>query len=510
MTKKLVGIFIFTVFFVSFIFAEPLKLVVLHTNDIHGHLAAYPLKKNGPLIGGYARMFTYISEVRKNNKHVFLLSAGDIYQGTVYFSIFLGIPDIEFMNKMKYTAMCLGNHEFGIDFPYQRKVFNKVSFPIVCCNIEASKIHPLYGHFKPYIIKEIVHEDKIYKIGIIGVITEDLYELVASHRLKGITVKPMLKTVAEFVKKLKKECDFIIVLSHIGLGPDLELAATVNNIDLIVGGHSHHELHHPIQLINPSGYTTYIVQAGEHGAHIGKVDIELQFKNGKLEKKVKGKLIRLDENIKPDSEILKKVKILTKFVDEKVKQEIGQTKVVLNGERRFIRTQETNLGNLICDAMLDFTGADIAVQNGGGIRATVFGPKITRKDILNVLPFGNNVAIVHINGRQLKELFKMVAERRMAGNFGGFLQVSRNIHVVYGDGKLISLSVDGKPVEDEKIYKLATSDFVARGGDGATVLTKASKFLDTQQKVADVVIEYIIKKKCVSPKVTGRIEIKDK
>jgi 2',3'-cyclic-nucleotide 2'-phosphodiesterase (5'-nucleotidase family) len=332
--------------------------------------------------------------------------------------------------------------------------------------------------------------------------------------LKFLTVST---TVARYVGALRNQVDIIIVLSHIGYHGDMVLAGIVKNIDVIVGGHSHTRAERPT-LIGK----TIIVQAWEHGKALGVLDLTLN----------EGKIINVAghlEEIRPAA--LKKDRAVSAIVDKYNKKVhaaldeiIGKTEVDLDGENA--RKKETNFGNLVADSIRHATGAQVAIINGGSIKMSIPKGKISIYDIYSALPFDNYAIAVTMNGKQIKEALEHGVSLSDQED-GGFPQVS-GLEFTYSGSvekgsRIKEIHVEGRPIEPDKYYSVATNDFLAAGGDGyklfndvirssknysysgGTITGRSLIFNDPGRWIRDLLIEYIKNAKKIAPVAEGRI-----
>jgi 5''-nucleotidase/2'',3''-cyclic phosphodiesterase and related esterases len=269
--------FIFTVIavFISCnLFAQ--KIVILHTNDTHSQITP---QSSGNNLGGYQRRENYINKVREENKNVILLDAGDFSQGTPYFTLFKGDVEIELMNALKYDAACIGNHEFDNGPDELNRRAKNASFPILSANYDF-KDSPLSQTIKPYTI--IKRAGK--RIGIIG-ITTNLRGLVSQKHVDGFKYSHPYNIMNKLALELKNKenCDLIILLTHVGFeggheqNPSDELLAqNSENIDIIIGGHSHTFIKEKKTVKNKLGKDVVIVTAGSKGEYVGRLDVEFE------------------------------------------------------------------------------------------------------------------------------------------------------------------------------------------------------------------------------------------
>ena len=243
--------------------AQPSPIVILHTNDTHSHIEPFNDKNEGDDVGGVLRRNTFIQETRREYPNTLLVDAGDFSQGTPYFNLFKGFPEIELMNKMGYDVVALGNHEFDNGSKALAKRLKIADFKVLCANYQF-KNKQLTKIVKPYTIIQIAGK----KIGFFGLL-RNLEMMVLAEHAKGTTFLDPIATAQKMVNLLKnqEQCDLVICLSHLGIKKevsgdilDQDLAAQVPGIDFIIGGHSHRLLEEPM-IVND----TKILQARNNG-----------------------------------------------------------------------------------------------------------------------------------------------------------------------------------------------------------------------------------------------------
>jgi len=249
------------------------KLVILHTNDTHSRIEPLPeTDKSYPLMGGVINREGVIDSIRKVEKNVILIDAGDFVQGTPYFNMFHGRVEAEAMNIMKYDVGTIGNHEFDYGLDTMKMIFETLKYPIVNCNYDFSET-VLKDMIKPYII---LKRDGI-KIGIIGA-GIDPDGLIQKDKYEGMIYNPAIDCVNHYAAILKKreKCDVIICLSHIGINDDRLLAQSSRYVDAIIGGHSHTFMKQPDILKNRDNKDILVYQVGKNGAFIGRTELILE------------------------------------------------------------------------------------------------------------------------------------------------------------------------------------------------------------------------------------------
>jgi 2',3'-cyclic-nucleotide 2'-phosphodiesterase (5'-nucleotidase family) len=486
----------------------PFTLSLLHTNDTHAYVEQFP------------KLITAVNELRSQKENSLLLNAGDVFSGTLYFRQYLGLADLYFMNQLGFDAMTLGNHEFDKDSATLANFIKQAEFPIVSSNVnmaDDADLGPLFnnaigrtneqGEIFPAIIKEVDGEE----VGIFGLTTEDTAFL--ANPGDNIVFEDAVDIANETIDRLEAQgVDKIIALSHLGYQPDLDLAEKVDGIDIIVGGHSHTKLDAPVVVEKEE--PTLIVQANEYLKYLGVLDVTFD-ENGVIAD-YSGELKDLNKYLE-DETAKAKVAEYKAPLTELQKQVVGNTSVALNGERADVRSKETNLGNLIADGMAakanEFIPTYIAMQNGGGIRASIDQGDITLGEVLTVLPFGNNLVTLDLTG---EEILAALEHSVSAPGQGSFMQVS-GLKFKYDPAKPVgervwhveALTADGyEEIQPDKIYRVATNAFTADGGDGYSMFkTAKDEGRITELYIVDFELftSYLEKVNPVSPVVEGRI-----
>ncbi|HPP32281.1 MAG TPA: 5'-nucleotidase C-terminal domain-containing protein, partial [Soehngenia sp.] len=475
------------------------SLTIVHVNDMHARVA----ENEGSKELGFAKLASVVNGLRTTDPNVLFLNAGDTFHGTIDVNLTQGEEIVKIMNKMKFDAMTPGNHDFNYGYNRLLELKEMAEFPILGANIvkESDKT----SDFEPYIIKEMQNG---LKVGIFGLTTDETKYKSHPSNTTGIEFADPVTTADKYVKELKnKGADVIIALVHLGLdessvNTSKKLAEKVQGIDLIVDGHSHHMLEEGMLVNN-----TLIVQAGSYTQDVGFV--KLEFEDGKIVKKTAEVMTYEDlKATEPDAEIAKMVEELVAKNEPLKNTVIGKTEVKLEGTRELVRTGETNLGNLITDAMRKSTGADFALTNGGGIRASIDEGEITLGEILTAFPFTNTLAVIKVTGEEvLKALEHGVdAYPEPAGHFPHVSGLTYTFDPSKPVGqRIVSVMINGKPIEKTKTYTMVTNDFVAAGGDGYTMFAN-KPFVGEGGLLSDVLAEYISLTEMIGPRVEGRIK----
>lgn len=486
---------------------EIVDFTILHTSDLHAHLMPF----DGPTgngVGGYARIKKYKESLEKQGREVLMLSSGDIFQGTFFYRFFQGIPDIEFMNQTGYKAMTLGNHEFDSGQEILAEAIANAHFPILAANIQFKKIPQLQSKVKPYTFIKAGKDGKEVKIAVIGLVPEELKEIVQPVFVKDFDVINAAAALRRYLPEIKKaNPDMILILAHLGWDREVELFEQFPEVDGVLGGHTHLAINPPAVIEGERGHR-FVSQPGEWGQHVTRYDISFHRHSRQKVEVVAAGLMPMDSSLPEDASIADKTRQLWEQIQVKVTVPLGKTEVFLNGERSCIRNMETNLGNLVADCFAEMVPADMALINGGGIRSSIATGTITVGDCLNVLPFDNYLVRVTLSGESLRRVFSQVAkEMSQPGGFGGFLQVSRGLEVDFSQGEL-QLRFNGNEVKGNKLYTVTTNEFLAAGGNGLTAFTEALDSDSSGLLTGDVFMKYIREKQTVNPQLENRIKLK--
>ncbi len=474
-------------------------LTLFHVNDTHAHLKPYQPKRDGPRVGGFAELAALLAAERRKKPNSLFLHAGNAFQGTLFYNFFKGEADFKCLNAMGLSALCLGNHEFD---DYQEVLMHPLGlakFDILSANLNFSAVTALNTLVKPWVIKEVAG----VKVALVGLTVDDLFTLTNPKYLTGVIVNDPIDIAAREIEIVRPQADLVVLLTHLGLKYDLEIAATVEGVDVVLGGHSHAALPRPVVLTSTAGRPVVVNQAGEFTQHLGYVDLAVD-PAAKTWRYVGGGLLPVSPECGSDPAVAKIIADYDAQISEKVKEVICRTTGVLEGVKEVSRAKESTLGNLIADALRDHFRADLGLCNGGGIRASIHGPDVTIENVLEAFPFDNKAVRLNLKGSQLADAFALVAKKMTEELYGGFLQVSSDVRVVYDKGRVVSLEVGGKPLEPSAVYSVAMSDFMAAGGDGFEMFRNMPAYADGV-KMSDILIEWLRAKGTVEPRVEGRI-----
>ncbi len=469
-------------------------VTVLVTADIHGHLEPYKPGTSERFIGGMSRMAEFVTAFKAANPNVVLLDVGDAPYNSNVANMFQGKPVIEVMNIMGYDAMAIGNHDF--DYPQDAMKRNALlaDFPFLSANTYVDGLYP--AHLLPRVTLERAGRT----IAVIGLTDHSSAAYTHPNNVKGITFENHFAAAARQVEAVRGKADVVITLAHLH-GDNYKLPERVAGIDFEFGG-GNDVVAFP-QLIGD----TWLISAGKHSEAVGVLNINflgrdiIGFNFGH---------VFITENLPEHQGVADLIADYAAELDVKMGEVIGSTSVFLDGERATVRLKESNLGNLVADALAAVAGADIALQNGGGVRASIQPGPITLKDAYTILPFDNRVVVIEATGDTIwKALENGVGPYPSAA--GQFLQVS-GLKYTFDAAKpagsrIVSVTVGDEPIELDKVYRVVANDFLTGGGDFYTMLAECKVVVDTKLWLRDAFTEYIKAVGSVAPQLEGRITI---
>jgi len=504
------------------------SLTILHTNDFHARFQ--PISKydnncseknnlKGKCFGGSARLIEAIKNERTKitnqfvNTNSILVDGGDQFMGTLFYTYYKGKVTAEMMNRLGYDAMTVGNHEFDDGPEVLRGFMDAVSFPVLMSNADFSK--------EPVLANKLIKSTVIHKayqgIGLIGLTPQDTDEI--ANPGPNITFSDPSEAVQREVDRLTKlGINKIIVLSHSGYEVDKIVAANTTGVDVIVGGHSNTYLSNTSDRAKGPYPTvvnnTQIVQAYAYGKFLGALDVIFDDAGNVIT--ATGEPIIMDSNI-AENEAIKARLIELEVPLNKLKEKVvASNSTNLNGERDNCRVRECTMGNLIADAMRDAVsdkGYNIALQNSGGIRASIDLGEVTMGEVLTVLPFQNTLATFKVTGEQLLAALENGVSQveDVKGRFPQVsgLRFSFDIAIAPGEGRVQSVEVDQNgswaPLDIKATYGVVSNNFIRGGGDGYKMFRQATDVYDFGPDLADIVADFLAKNPNYQTSVEGRI-----
>jgi 5'-nucleotidase len=509
--------------------AADFTLTILHTNDFHSRIE--PISKydsgcgagdnaEGKCYGGSARLITAIRARRAAAEHSILVDGGDQFQGSLFYTYYKGKAAAEMMTALGYDAMTVGNHEFDDGPEVLRGFMDTVGFPILLANADISREPSLAGVLMPSTVIEAGGE----KIGLIGLTPEDTDELASPG--PNVTFSDPAKALAREVARLTGEgIDKIVVLSHSGYAVDLDVAASVAGVDVIVGGHSNTYLSnvsdkakgpYPTWVEAPDGNRVAVVQAYAFGKFLGELNVT--WDDAGIVTAATGEPIVMDGQVAEDTNLKARIAELAAPLEEIRQKVVAEAAAVIDGNRENCRVRECEMGNLVADAMLARVkgqGITIAIANGGGLRASIDAGPVTMGEVLTVLPFQNTLSTFQLTGadviaalengvsqvEEVKGRFAQVAGLKYAWTRGAAPNAGRILEVmVQSDG-------GWSPIDRAKVYGVVANNYIRGGGDGYVVFAEnAINPYDFGPSLDDVVAEYLGAGGAYQPYLDGRIE----
>lgn len=481
-------VFLISVFPVN-VFAAPETLTIFHTNDVHGQAIGDPAvdedgKTNENGIIGYARYQTLLTEA-KSNGDVLVFDSGDNLHGSNFASLSEGYNMVTMMNEIGVEAFVPGNHDFNYGYQRLLELTEELKAKILAANV----VYENTG--KPVFGENLMINKGAYQIGVFGLATPETKTKSNPLNTQGIKFLDAVEVAKAQISELKSQgADLIILLSHLGLDAESEVTTysvldEVNGIDLVLDGHSHTSLDQGEKYKN-----TWIASTNGYFDTIGKVVVTMD--GEKVQSIVPSHLTFAEvRDVEPDATLSALINERVGENDKVLKEVIGTTNNDLEGEREQVRSGETNLGNLITDAMLAESKADIVLTNGGGIRASIAKGDITVGDVQTVLPFGNALTVIKVTGQDVLDALKYGVDAWPAA--AGKMPHVAGMKVVItatGTGNEVTATIDGEPIDPKATYQLATNDFMAVGGDGYKSF-EGKEQVSLHGLLVDIVIDYI-------------------
>ncbi len=518
-----------------------LRLHLLWTNDLHGHIApegARFMNPNfPPPLGGAASAATYIRSVRaeaaRRGEEVLLIDVGDMFQGTPVGTKTRGEAVIDYFNHIGYDLAVPGNHDFDLGRENTERLANLSRFPWLCANLVEQATGEVVSWCRP----TLMLERGGLKIGVIGIITPGTAHMSFPDNIAGLEFLPMPETVARWRDVLREQgAELILLAIHEGLPRDAlaewrdrrlgttedelrsertygtygyggmslsQLVAEVPGIHIAVGGHTHQGYNRP--WIDPVNHTLCFETYG-NGSSLGhailKIDRRTRALVGYDAPQDRGVIVTLfEDQFPPDPATVEVLRPWLEQTDAEMDQVVGRLAAsATRGD-----AGSNLVGFLVTDAMLDYFDADFAIQNLGGLRQDLTAGDVTARDVFGCLPFGNELVVAKLSG----DLLRQVIEGKLAGSGGG-LVIGGGI-VAYDPGRpdgdrLVRFEIGGAPLDLERVYRVVVSSYLMEGNSGMQLLTTvAPEDVElTQISDAEVLERYLRRRGVVRPQNDGR------
>lgn len=458
--------------------ADDDTLVIIHTNDTHSNID--PIADSD--MGGVLRRQVLIDSIRKANQNVLLIDAGDIVQGTLYFHLYKGKVEQEVLNRLGYDIQILGNHEFDNGMEALHDMLANANPTLLSSNYDLTE-STLDGMFEPWTVKQYGNR----KVGIFA-LNLDPKGMVAEGNYDGVKYLPWKEATERTVDLLRNRegCDFVIAVTHIGFSasaekPDLfgdvQVAEQTSGIDLIIGGHSHTRLEPAVRVANALGDSVTIVQTGKYGQYLGETTLNLA--SGAITDKLIAVDSRLDS--RRDPELMAALEPYRTGIDSLYNRDVallksdgpltGRTIAMQNFAADFVRARGLELAGRV----------DGSISNKGGLRTTWHPGAISEGAAIDMMPFANKVRVIDLKGSDLLEALDVMKARQ---------------------DYAVSLP---EQIDANRIYRIATIDYLANGGDYMTALTRGKTVAESRNMAYSDLLDYLKKHPVIVPDTVQRL-----
>lgn len=519
------------------------ELTILHTNDLHsrfdeitgrGSACRDKDREQGQCFGGVARIKYAVDQIRDETRgNMVFLNGGDFFQGTVWYSMFKWRIVFNLTANLGYTASSLGNHEFDDGVPDLVNFAAIIApyYPLLACNLDLSEEPLLKNKIQGSIVVTVDGQ----QIGIIGFVTPDTKDLASVGKVKFLNEVDSIQKEIQELKERYPGLGIFIAVGHSGYSEDMKIAQEVEDLDVVVGGHTNtflwtiNDTHnhipndhpmgpYPTVVTRASGQQCLVVQTSGYGKYLGRLNVDFD-QNGNIQS-FEGWPILLDQSKPQDPDLKRRVEAYRARVADKMNTLVGESLVLIDGGRPKCRLEECSFGDFVTDAMATEMGVDIALINSGGIKGSFEKGPITMGDVFTAMPWSNTIDVIEIPGDVLKQVLEYSVSEYDSDHpdpSGRFLQYSGLI-VVYDVsqpvGERLVEAYTGSPdepefwqrVTDDKTYTMAVLSFMARGGDGYQMIPdhllahKNTGYLDN-----DLIVRYLTKYSPLEEPQMGRI-----
>lgn len=482
--KKTISAFIAFILLFVLVFSLPVSadseddnnilIKIVHTNDIHARV----IEDSGSGIIGISKLKSIIDDFTSDADIDLILDSGDAFHGQSIATLVQGESIARLFKECGYDAMTAGNHDWSYGKDRLKELAEIADLEMLTGNVVKEDNTGFFN--TQYLTEEYTENGNTVKVGIFGVIDPKIYSSTAPSNLSGLTFTDPIAYSNSVAAALAADgCDIVIALSH--TYSPAELAASVNGVDLWLCGHEHIDINTTVT--TPDGSTAYVVEDGYYLGEAGLIELDCSFdESGSFTSYTfkKTTCTYTDAAVYPNDPDLDAV--LSQIQAEQsviLDQKVGSSPEYLDGVWEHLRIGETNLGKAVANAYLLATGADIAFENAGGIRASINAGDVTYGDIINVSPYGNYIVTKKISGSQLKEILEtsidiqlQCIEANDSGEYdawpsssGSYLQ-SAGMTVKYDPSaekgkRVLSVTIAGAPLVDEQTYTVATNNFAA-------------------------------------------------
>lgn len=474
----------------------PVRVTLLQVNDVYQFAPV-----DGGTRGGLARVSLLRKEIMKKSPHTLFLLAGDTISPSIESNTHKGKQMIEAWNLSGLDYATFGNHEFDFGPAVLQERMRESHFQWLAANVVDKKTGKLFADTPEFVVREF---DGV-KVGLFGIVLQDT--LLTSRPGPDVDIQDPCAVATRVIPKIHAAgAQVVVALTHLSMREDKQLAGC-SGVDVIIGGHEH------TLLESMSGHAP-IFKMTSDARELGRIDLNISKSTGKLES-IDWQIIPVTDRLKDDpafASLDRKYGPLLKSLE----QPVGRTDVELNVKSADVRTQETNMGDFIADVFRQATGADIGFVNGGSIRAdALIQPGVlTKREVLSILPYNNKVVKMQLAGAVIRAALEHgVASIGQEAQPGRFPQVS-GLRYAYDatrkpGARITSITINGKPIDDQRTYTLATTTYVALdAGDGYDMFRTATLLIRPEQAPSetDILQKAIASVRAIAPKTDGRIK----
>jgi 5'-nucleotidase len=472
--------------------AELLHVTLLQIND---HYVLEPV--DGGRRGGMARLATLVRDLKRENPNTVFALAGDTLSPSVESAMMQGAQMVAALNAIGLDYATFGNHEFDFGPDVLLARMKESKFRWLSANVVDRRSGRAFGGASTDVLVTLGG----VRVGLFGLTTAQAAQ--TSRPGPDVTFGHPVAVARDVASRLRAQgANLVVAVTHVTLAEDKAIAAAAD-VDMILGGHEHEPL------VAEEG-KTLITKAGSDARYLIQVDVWLG-RDGRLVER-SWRFREVSRRIEPDPTVEALVRDYARRLDRELDAVVGKSTVALEARSATLRTEETNLGDFVADALRERLASDVALINGGAIRTnrTVPPGPLTRRDVLSLLPFTDMVVKLELRGADLRAALEHgLAQTDRVG--GGFLQLS-GARLVWDPRfapgrRIVDVSVGGKPLADDASYTVAVPGYLARGGDGYTVFARAKTVIDAESgpQVSQVVLDAIAARGEIAPTVDGRI-----
>ena len=472
--------------------ADLLHVTLLQIND---HYVLEPV--DGGRRGGMARLATLVRDLKRENPYTIFALAGDTLSPSVESALMRGAQMVAALNAIGLDFATFGNHEFDFGPEVLLERMKESKFRWLSANVVDRRSGQAFGGASTEVLVTLGG----VRVGLFGLTTAQAAQ--TSRPGPDVTFAQPVTAAKDVAARLRAQgASIVVAVTHVTMAEDKAIAAAAD-VDVILGGHEHEPL------VAEEG-KALITKAGSDARYLVQVDVWLTGEGRLVERSWRFR--EVSRRIEPDPAVEALVRDYARRLDRELDAVVGRSRVPLEARSATLRTEETNLGDFVADALRERLGSDVALINGGAIRTnrTVPPGPLTRRDVLSLLPFTDMVVKLEMRGADLRAALEHgLAQTDRVG--GGFLQLS-GARVVWDPRlapgrRIVDVSVAGKPLADAAAYTVAVPGYLVRGGDGYTVFGHAKTIVDAESgpQVSQVVIDAIAVRAEIAPALDGRI-----